>query len=117
VADDPFADLIALADLAAASKLPEQEADALAKSLALRPFEAAPVKRLAKLERDSGHAAESVRYYEVICLLEPKNVEAHAALVELALEHGPREVARRYAPRLAELDPGNTVARRALERL
>ena len=117
VADDPFVDLIALADLAAASKLLAEEADALAKSLALRPFEPAPVKRLAKLERDAGHSAEAVRYYEVLCLLEPKNVEAHATLVEMALEHGPREVARRYAPRLAELDPGNTVARRALERL
>ena len=72
--------------------------------------------RLARLYRDQDEAAGAVRTYEVLCLLDPKDVEAHAALVELALEHGPADTARRYAERLRELDPGSEIARRALER-
>jgi tetratricopeptide (TPR) repeat protein len=115
VADDPFADLIALADLAQANRLPEAEAEALEESLALRPFAVDSVKRLAPLERQAGRAEQAVRAYEVLCLLEPDNVSAHEALVQLALEHGPRDLARRYAVRLKELDPASDVARRALE--
>lgn len=115
VADDPYGDLIALADLAQSSQLPDAEADALRKSLAVRPFAADAVKRLAPLDRQAGRAEDAVRDYEVLCLLEPENVSAHVALVELALEHGPRDLARRYAAKLKELDPASDVARRALE--
>jgi predicted TPR repeat methyltransferase len=75
------------------------------------------VARLARLYDDAGEAAQAVRTYEVLCLLDPHDITAHTALVELALEHGPQETARRYAERLLELEPESELARRALERL
>jgi tetratricopeptide (TPR) repeat protein len=116
VAKAPYKDLIAHADLGRENRLPEVETVALEKSLAFHPFERDRVERLARLYREAGDAAQAVRTYEVLCLLAPDDVEAHRALVELALAHGPRETARRYAERLGELDPGSELARRALVR-
>jgi tetratricopeptide (TPR) repeat protein len=117
IEEEPFDDLMALADLAGEHELREAEAEALERSLAVRPFERDTVARLARLYDDAGEAAQAVRTYEVLCLLDPHDITAHTALVELALEHGPQETARRYAERLLELEPESELARRALERL
>ncbi len=114
VGESPYDDLISLAQLAKDNGLDEIEALALERGLALRPFAPETLERLARLYKDAGNAALAVRTYEALCLLERDNRDAHQALVELALTHGPRETARRFAERLRELDPQSELARRAL---
>ncbi len=114
IEEAPYDDLIALADLCRAHDLAGAEAAALEQGLAMRPYESEAVARLAHLYREDGEDALAVRTYEVLCLLDPKSIEAHTAVVELALDHGPAETARRYAERLKELDPGSALAARAL---
>jgi len=114
IEDAPYDDLIALADLCRDHGLAGDEAGALEQGLAVRPYEPQTVARLARLYREGGEEALAVRTYEVLCLLDPASIEAHTAVVELALDHGPAETARRYAERLKELDPGNALAARAL---
>lgn len=116
VAEAPYDDLLALATLAKEHELGDIEVVALERSLALRPYEVEQVERLAHLYRQAGDAARAVRTYEALCLLKPDDLAAHRAIVDLALAHGPRETARRFASRLLELDPGNEAAQRVLER-